>query len=403
MDKNLERHLCELRTPCYLLDEDQYLENIRDFRLAFENRWGGRCLFGYSVKTNHLRWPILLAREEGFLAETVSPDEYEMVRGLGFADSEIIYNGPQKRETVLSALQAGAMVNLDSLSECEAVSAAARAGDLKDASAGLRVNFDLESRCPGETTCGSAVSRFGICEENGDLERALRLLQESGVRVAGLHMHQSSRSRSLNVFRAIAEEAVLVSRRYGLNALDYVDIGGGFFGGNYFPGKPSVPEYAETVCAALKLGFDPGKTALVLEPGAGILATAMDYLTSVLNVRDVRGKTVVTLDGTLLHINPFMNPHPTPFTMLRPGETMAEGEAENWIFAGSTCMELDRFQPRDIRFRPKADSRFLFHCCGAYMATHNSNFINAAPAIYRKKDGAFSLLRDKDVPLMGER
>ena len=55
------------------------------------------------------------------------------------------------------------------------------------------------------------------------------------------------------------------------------------------------------------------------------------------------------------------------------------------------------------RFRPGADSRFLFHCCGAYMATHNSNFINAAPLIYRKKGGAFSLLREKDIPLMGER
>ncbi len=403
MDRNLEQRLCELRTPCYLLDEDQYLENIRAFRRAFEAQWGGRCLFGYSVKTNHLRWPILLAREEGFGAEVVSPDEYEMVRGLSFADSEIIYNGPQKRETVLSALRNGALVNLDSLSECETVAAAARAGDLQNASAGLRVNFDLEARCPGETTCGSAVGRFGICEENGDLERAVRLLQSSGVRVAGLHMHQSSRTRSLKVFRAIAEEAVLVSRRYGLDSLEYVDIGGGFFGGSYFPGKPSIPEYAETVCETLKQEFDPRRTVLVLEPGAGILATAMDYLTSVLNFRDVRGKTIVTLDGTLLHINPFMNPHPTPFTLLRPGEAMAEGEAENWIFAGSTCMEPDRFQPRDIRYRPAADSRFLFHCCGAYMATHNSNFINAAPVIYRKKGGTFSLLRDKDVPLMGER
>ena len=403
MDRDQERQLCGLRTPCYVLDEDQYLENIREFRFHFKQRWGGRCLFGYSVKTNHLRWPILLARKEGFLAEVVSPDEYEMVRGLGFADDEIIYNGPQKRDTVLSALRRGALVNLDSLSECGAVAAAARKGELEGASVGLRVNFDLEARCPGETTCGNLVSRFGICEENGDLERALSLLRAAGVRVAGLHMHQSSSSRSLGIFRAIAEEAAALSRRYGLKDLDYVDMGGGYFGGNFFPGKPSIPAYAEIICETLKQGFDPGRTALVLEPGAGILATAMDYLTSVLNFRDVRGKTVVTLDGTLLHINPFMHPHPTPFTLLRPGSPMEEGEAGSWIFAGSTCMELDRFQPRDIRFRPGADSRFLFHCCGAYMATHNSNFINAAPLIYRKKGGAFSLLREKDIPLMGER
>ena len=34
---------------------------------------------------------------------------------------------------------------------------------------------------------------------------------------------------------------------------------------------------------------------------------------------------IATVDGSLLHINPMMPPHPTPFTMLDPG---AEGVEE---------------------------------------------------------------------------
>ena len=227
--------LTGLQTPCYILDEDVYRESLRVFRESFESAWGGGCRFGYSIKTNHLRWPLEIAREAGYLAEVVSPDEYAMVRNLGVPDHEIIYNGPQKRETVIPALAAGALVNLDSLEECERVADAARSGRLKNAFAGLRVNFDLESRCPGETTCGSAVGRFGICEENGDLGRALAILRSAGIRMAGLHLHQSSSSRSLGIFRAIAEEAVFLAEKYGLRELDWVDLGGGFSGGTIFP------------------------------------------------------------------------------------------------------------------------------------------------------------------------
>ena len=219
------------------------------------------------------------------------------------------------------------------------------------------------------------------------------MLREAGLPLAGLHLHQSSRTRSLKVFRAIAETACAVAMELGLSELDYVDIGGGFFGGGYFPDKPSFEEYAETVCTELRRFYDPAKTALILEPGAAILATCMDYLASVLSIRDVRGASVVTLDGSLLHINPMMRPHPTPFTLLDPGAAGGEDQ----IVAGSTCMELDRFWPRDLQRFAEKDSKFLFHACGAYMSVHNSHFINAAPHIYLDEGGDFRLLRRKSL------
>ena len=81
---------------------------------------------------------------------------------------------------------------------------------------------------------------------------------------------------------------------------------------------------------------------------------------------------------------------------------MSDSERNDWIVAGSTCMEMDRFWPRDMNRKPTAESMFLFHCCGAYMAAHNSNFINAAPAIYLRQGKQYSILREKNPRAMAE-
>ena len=384
--------LKELNTPCYIIRAGELEQNMARFRAAFSSRWGERLLLGYSVKTNNFPWLLKAAMEKGFWAEVVSPDEYDFALRCGCPEEKILFNGPQKQDRLLSACRAGATVNLDNLEEAEAVCAAFGGGAFQPV-LGLRVNFDLEERCPGETTCRGVPGRFGLCLENGDFGRALEMLQAAGLKLSGLHLHQSSKSRSTKIFAAIAETAVQIAETYGLHGIDYVDVGGGFFGGSFFPGKPTFDEYAETVCSILKKGFDPEKTTLVLEPGAAILATSMDYLCSVLNIREVRGSRIVTLDGSLLHINPMMNPHPTPFTMLNPG---AEG-GEDQIIAGSTCMELDRFWPRDMHNLAGHDTQFLFHACGAYMSTHNSSFINAAPNIYLERGGKYALLRKKSL------
>lgn len=382
----------ELQTPCYIINADDYDANIKSFISEFEERWGKNIKFGYSVKTNNFPYMLKAAMRRGFYGEVVSPDEYAFAMRCGCAENRIIYNGPQKRDTVFIAIEKGSIVNLDNLEEVEAV---CRRYNGKDFSPilGLRVNFDLEAECPGETTCKGIPGRFGICLENGDFEKAVTMLCNAGLKLSGLHMHQSSSSRSLGIFHAIAIKAVEIGRTFGLSELEYVDMGGGFFGGNFFPNKPTFPQYAETICSTLREFYSPEKTCLILEPGAAILATSMDYLCSVLNIRDIRDRRVVTVDGSLVHINPFMNPHPTPFALIDGG---AETDMEQ-IIGGSTCMELDRLWPRDLKNLVEHESKLLFHACGAYMSVHNSNFINAAPNIYLFENGEYRLLREKSI------
>lgn len=393
----------QLKTPCYIINEEEYEHSIRELMNAYESRWQGKVIYGYSVKTNHYPFMLKKAMELGWMAEVVSPDEYGFAKACGCEEYNIIYNGPQKRNTVLDACRKGSIVNLDNLQEVQLVIDCLNEEEKKKAVIGIRINYNLEEECPGETVCQGIVGRFGICLENGDVEKAIQMLRKAGIAIKGLHMHQSSYSRSCKIYECLSKKAVEVAEQYRmLDELEYIDIGGGFFGGNFFPGKPSVQQYAETICSVLKSKIDSRKVSLILEPGAGILATSMDYLVSVLNVRDIRGERVVTVDGNVIHINPMMKPHPTPFTMINPGEEVDKQIAEAQVIGGCTCMENDRIYPRDIKNIVAMDSKMLFHCCGAYMSTHNSNFINAAPNIYLKTKNGFELLRKSRPELMLE-
>lgn len=295
----------QVKTPCYIINEQEYESNIREFEEAFKSRWNGQVIFGYSVKTNHYPYFMQVAKTHGWYAETVSGAEYMYARSLGFDAENMILNGTQKKELLIPSCEGGSIINLDNLQEVEKLCSTLSEEKRSEVCVGLRVNFDLEAKCPGETTCGIETTRFGICFENGDIEKAVIMLQKAGIEVAGLHMHASTSSRSTRIYQALAEMAGKIAAEYKLD-LRFVDIGGGFFGGKYFTGKPSVAEYAVTITETLKKYFSPECVTLILEPGAGILATAVDYLTGVLNIREIRGKKVVTLDGTCLHVNHFM-------------------------------------------------------------------------------------------------
>lgn len=382
----------QLQTPCYIINEKEYRGNIEEFEREFRGRWDGKVLFGYSVKTNHYPYLMEVAKTYGWYAETVSATEYLHSKSLGFEANQMILNGPQKKEMLISAAVDGGIVNLDSMLEVERICSDLPEEHKQGVRVGIRVNFDLEKICPGETTCGDETTRFGICYENGDVEYAICRLQKAGIKVSGLHMHASTSSRSTRIYEALANMAGEVATKYKLE-LDFVDIGGGYFGGKFFTGKPSMEEYAVTITDNLKKYFEPEKVTLILEPGAGILATAADYLTAVLNIKDMRGKKIITMDGTCLHINHFMKKQQTPCTLINAGKETEEEQ----VLGGNTCMEMDRFYLRDKKNEILPDTKILFHCTGAYTMTHNGCFINTLPNIYIKKDDdRYQLLREED-------
>ena len=376
----------DYKTPCYVIDLERFRKNCMEIKRPFEEMWESRVEFGYSVKTNHDRNLMRYAAEQlGWYIETVSPAEYEDACAVT-VPGRIIFNGPCKGGYLKKAYEAGSMINLDHLSEVEELCGGAYGKD-GGAEIGIRLNFDLESLCPGETTAGDSVSRFGICYENGDFAKAVGMLRAAGIEPAGIHLHTSTKSRSARVFRMLARKAAEVIREFDLK-ISYVDMGGGFFGGQKVAGKPEMKEYAQCICDELRQAVTPQETRLILEPGASVLATSVLYLSRVINVREIRGTEVVTLDGTLLHINPFFNDRVPPYRLYRNEETAVRARRKKQIVCGSTCMENDRFLERAEAEALCEGDLFEFHAAGAYTMAFNSQFILRAPEVYvRNEEG----------------
>lgn len=388
---NNYKFLKELETPCYVINSKQLEKNCLTVMNAFELQWGKNVKYGYSVKTNNsARLINVCTNKFDWYVETVSSDEYEYMETLGCKGEKIILNGPCKEEILYRAIENQSIVNLDNLQEIQRICNVAKADKhfktlCEKAMLGLRVNFDLERVCPNETTAGKRGSRFGICYENGDLERAILLLRKNDIEVNGLHMHVSTITRSKKVFEAISNKVVEIAEKYHLK-LKYIDIGGGFFGGKIVPDKPTMKEYSECICQILKKGFNSETVTLILEPGASVLATSIEYITKVINTRNIRDCIYVTVDGTLLHINPFMRERQSDYVIVRNGTEMHKYDDKGRIqtIAGATCMENDRFLSTRAYEPMKKGDYVIFKDAGAYTLSFNSDFILQKPCIYIK-------------------
>ncbi len=376
-------------TPYYLVNYNLFKDNCVDLMQAFKREWGDNLVFGYSVKTNSYQGLLEYAYHKlGWYGEVVSPDEYHYCMEAKVDPSKIIFNGPCKGRLLRYAFEKGAYINLDHLEEAEEL---CKNVDLRGIErVGLRVNFDLESVCPGETTAGNSVSRFGIDGESSDFRYVLELLNRYGLKKIGLHMHTSTKTRSLAVFRALANQAVDLIEKYEME-VPYIDIGGGFFGGQIVAGKPLMKEYAKEICDILKRKVNPGTTTLILEPGACVLATCVSYITKVINIRKIRNVDIVTLDGTLLHINPFMHPRKQPFEVTNMGDENRE-DVERQILCGCTCMENDRLGELVHTSELKVEDLLEFKNAGAYTMAFNSHFIIEPPKV--KTVGNCEMYRD---------
>lgn len=386
----------DIKTPCYIVNESEYRDSISRLMDSFNSKWNGNCVFGYSVKTNHFPYLMNIAKEYGCYSEVVSKYEYYHAVSCGFSDDLVIFNGPNKMDILEDMLEKECIINLDNSDEVET---ACNFKKQIKARIGLRINLDLEKYIPGETTVKDEVGRFGISYENGDLFKAIELLRNHGIKLSGFHLHHSTSSRSLKAFHTLSRFACQIAKECNMTDIEYIDIGGGLFGGNYFKNKPSYDEYSDVITNELKTTFDPSSTTLILEPGAAVLATSCDYLTSIINARSIKGTNIVTVDGSCLHINPFMKPkQENPCTIINPARTLNEGETQ--VIGGSTCMEMDRLYPKDNIYYVDCNSKLLFHCAGAYTMTHNSSFINLPPLVYVNRNGEYELIRDQNINTM---
>ncbi len=381
----------ELQTPCFVI-RTQQLDSLVEFcKREFYKIWP-EGIVGYSFKTNNLPWVIKYLKEKGLWAEVVSSDEYQLAKAMGYKADNIIFNGPVKgKNEFIEAVEEGAIVNIDSQRELEWL-LECNIDKISKSKIGLRVNFCLEDFCPGESQEGEEDGRFGFSYEKHELKKAIEFLAYHNIPLSGIHLHCSSKTRSLNVYKAIASIADQIVRDYKLS-LSYIDIGGGFFGG--VAGKPTFKEYFNEVNNIFLSNPLLKNINVVIEPGMSLIGASVDYLTTVVDTKITKNNFFVLLDGSRVHIDPLMRKKCYTFHIEREKSFVGTKNVHQ-ILCGFTCMEGDRFFELNEQALEVGD-RVIFEKVGAYTMGLSPQFIEFYPPVYAEKNGQIILARKKNT------
>lgn len=376
-------------TPAFVIDQPLLEDFLSQFQRAMAAHWPASIL-GYSFKTNALPWLVTFMRDRGAWAEVVSDTEYELALALGFEQDHIVFNGPAKSyDRLRSSLLAGSVVNLDSKREVTWTAELARETPELELAVGLRINWDLAARVPGETTSADGKTRFGFNVDNGEFDAAVNELTAAGVHVAGLHLHNNSKTQSLEVYRAAATVAAELITSYGLS-LDWIDIGGGFFGG--VNAVPTFDDYLSAIREVLDDVVDVEQTCLILEPGGALVAVPIEYHATIVDVKDVDDTRFVVMDGSRTDVDPL-------FRRTAPYEMSIEAAAEmphpRQHLVGASLMDGDRVTVLHDQPELQVGDRLVFYKLGAYTMCLKGLFIDYLPNVYVRAHEELTMVRRK--------
>lgn len=381
------QNLETIKTPCFILDTAELNRSVEGFKAALAGRFA-HFVLGYSVKTNSLPYCLCAVQKLGCWAEVVSAEEYELALACGFAKSQIIYNGPLKsRETFLDAMAGGATVNIETHRELAWLKELSAGGNY---GVGLRLNVNISKISPQDAHGADDNSRFGFSDETDEFKKAVLAIDAlPNVRLAGLHIHRTSGTRSIGFYKNAIKFACESIRKYGLQ-LDYIDIGGGFFG--IFKDKPTYREYADAFKEALaEYGLD--NLCVVVEPGNALVASCFSFLSEVIDVKHIDSdRWFLTTDGSRNDIDPFYrkDTYMTELLSDRSGQM-----AEEQIVSGCTCLEQDRLFTIKNQPLMKAGDRILYNNVGAYTMTLSPLFIRYLPRVYAWDGSDYRLVREE--------
>ncbi len=356
----------------YILDSKQFEENynnlLGEFRKIYKNSY-----IAYSYKTNYTPKLCYMIDKLGGFAEVVSDMEANIALKVGVKPSNIYFNGPYKNINFVEKLLVdGGCVNVDSLKEMNQIVEIANKHKDSILNVGIRMNFDIED---------GVVSRFGFDVESQDFLDCIKLINETkNINLKGLHSHFASRDIKYWPNR-IKNVCKLIDKHFPNNKFDYIDLGGGLFGNmkdslkaQFSSYIPTYKEYAESVAIEFKNYFDKKdyKPMLFIEPGSALAGDCMKFVAEVHSIKDVRGKAIATLLGSIYNINPTLNKKNPPISVIANGNK--QSFYRNLDFGGFTCIESD-YLYRGFEGNLAVGDQILFENVGSYSVVLKPPFI----------------------------
>lgn len=264
----------EFGSPVYVYNANKIEAQYKRLKSAFSKV--KQLNINYAVKALSNISILKLMKKIGASLDTVSIQEVKLGLIAGFNPKQIIYtpNGISIDE-IEAVAKLGVQINIDNLSILEQFGA-------KHPNIPVCVRINPHVMAGGNTniSVGHIDSKFGISIHQ--IPHILRIAENTGIHVNGIHMHTGSDILDIDVFLYASE--ILFKTAKNFKSLEFIDFGSGFKV-PYKKGdiETDIEEFGKKLTARFKTFCkNYGKElTIAFEPGKFLVSEAGYFLTKV--------------------------------------------------------------------------------------------------------------------------
>ena len=385
----------EFGSPLYVYDANkikyQYNRLVKSFKSVknLQLNYAVKALSNISI----LKYLIDL----GSGIDAVSIQEVHLALKGGINPEKIIYtpNGVSMDE-IKFASELGVKINIDNLSVLEDFG-----NSHPEIPICIRINPHIMAGGNSNISVGHIDSKFGISIHQ--IPHLKRIVENTKIRINGVHMHTGSDILDIDVFLRAAE--ILFETANHFKDLDFIDFGSGFKV-PYYPGdsETNIQELGEKLSKRFNLFCKSyGKNlTLIFEPGKFLVSEAGKFICKVNSIKQTTSTVFAQVDSGFNHF-------------LRPMMYGANHHIENisnpddteryYSIVGYIC-ETDTFASNRKVSTISIGDLLCFNNAGAYCHTMSSNYnsryrpaevlyINNQLKLIRKRETFDDLIRNQ--------
>ena len=380
-------HLCDrYGCPLYVYDSAIIERQYKRISEAFKVK---HLKINYACKALTNVNILKLMNRLGAGLDTVSIQEVNLGLKAGYAPQDIVYTpNCVSLEEIEMAIELGVQINIDNLSILEQFG-----HHHPGAPVFVRINPHIMAGANLKTSVGHIDSKFGISFYQ--MPHVHRIIENTGLRVIGLHMHTGSGILDPDVFLQGAE--ILFNTAKDFAHIQCLDFGSGFKV-PYKQGdvETNIEELGEKISVRFNAFCEEygSDVTLMFEPGKYLVSEAGYFFSRVNVIKQTTSTVFAGIDSGLNHfIRPmFYNAYHHMFNVSRP-----TGKPRFYTVVGYIC-ETDTFGVnRKIAALEEGDILGMGNAgayCYSMASNYNSRYRPAEILIFEGKD---YLIRERET------
>ena len=350
-------------TPAYVYDATkisaQYKRLINSFNSV------KKLQIYYAVKALSNLSILKFINSLGAGIDTVSIQEVIIGIKAGFSPEKIIYTpNSVSIDEISKVSKMGVKINIDNLNLLE------QFGNLyPETPVCIRINPHVMAGGNNKISVGHIDSKFGISIHQ--IPHLLRIINNTNIKVNGIHMHTGSDILDIDVFIHAAE--ILFETASKFKDLDFIDFGSGFK-------VPYSPTDTQTNIKELGLKLSKrfkkfcrnyGKElTLAFEPGKFLVSEAGNFLCSVNSIKQTTSTVFAQVDSGFNH---FIRPMMYGSNHYIENLSIPNGSERFYSVVGYIC-ETDTFASNRRISKITEGDVLCFKNAGAYCFSMASNY-----------------------------